>query len=328
MNYRSVLVTAHGGPETIEIVEKPLRPPEPGEARVRVLAAPVTQDDVAVRVGNRPWLAALPFVPGYAIIGDVEAVGQGVMRVAAGDRVVALCNFGGHAEVIYLDETKLVHAPKELDPAQAVVLLLNYLVAYQILHRVVRVEEGDSALIVGASGGCGTAFLQLGELAGLRMFGLASAAKHEIVRVYGATPIDYRNEDFVRVIRCTEVEGLDFVFNGMAEDYLRRGMAVLRRGGVLVQYGAPKSKAAFASFLAQFAYYNLLPNGKSIKGYGTHRLGTELFAEDWATLFQLLAEGQISPVIAGCFPLSEIRQANALLESGKVTGNLVILPGA
>lgn len=79
MKYKSVIVPARGGPEVIEIVEKELRAPGVGEARVKILAAPVTQDDVAVRVGNRPWLADLPFVPGYSILGIVDAVGEGVL---------------------------------------------------------------------------------------------------------------------------------------------------------------------------------------------------------------------------------------------------------
>ena len=326
MKYKSVIVPARGGPEVIEIVEKELHAPGVGEARVKILATPVTQDDVAVRVGNRPWLADLPFVPGYSILGIVEAVGEGVNNVAVGERVVALTNFGGHAEYITLAEEEMVHVPETLDPAEAVVLILNYLVAYQILHRVAQVEEGDKALIVGASGGCSTAFLQLGALAGLKMYGLASPAKHDILREYGATPIDYHTEDFVDVIGEAEPDGLDFVFNGMAEDYLQWGLKVLGRGGVLVQYGAPQSKPAFVNFVAQFLYYNLLPNGKKIKGYGTHRLGVELFEEDWQALFKMLEDGRIKPVIAARLPLDEVVKANELLQSGQVTGNLVLLP--
>jgi len=90
--------------------------------------------------------------------------------------------------------------PVNLDPAEAVVLVLNYLVAYQILHRVAQVKPGDKALLVGASGGVGTAFLQLGVLADLKMYGLASSSKHKVLTDYGATPIDYRTQDFVDVL--------------------------------------------------------------------------------------------------------------------------------
>ncbi len=325
MSYRSIVVTQRGGPEVIKIVEKDLRPLAADEAQIRILASPVCQDDIAVRVGNRPFLAKTPFIPGYSILGEVEATGAGITQVTVGDRVVALTNFGGHAEVIYWPAADLVHVPPALDPAEAVVLILNYLVAYQTLHRVAQVKAGDKVLIIGASGGVGSAYLQLGRLAGLTMYGLASIGKHRWLAEYGATLIDYRDHDFVEIIHQAEPEGLDFVFNGMGEEYLRPGLSVLRRGGALVHYGAPQSFPRFLKFMAAYLWFNLLPNGKGIKGYGTHRLGVELFEQDWKTLFNLLEEGKIKPIIAARFPILEARQAYALLESGRVTGNIVLL---
>ncbi|MFC1879448.1 zinc-binding dehydrogenase [Chloroflexota bacterium] len=325
MKYKSIVVTARGGPEVLQIVENDLHPPLTGQARVKVLATPVCQDDIAVRRGNRPWLAKIPFTPGYTILGVVDAIGAGIDDLAVGDRVVALINFGGHSEYIYWDAAGLVQVPENLDPAEAVSLILNYLVAYQVLHRVAQVQSGDKALIVGASGGCGTALLQLGALAGLQIYGLASPGKHHILTEYGAAPLDYHTGDFVEIIRQTEPAGLDFVFNGMGEEYLPGGMAVLRRGGAIVHYGAPQSFSRFILFMVRFFLYNLLPNGKKIKGYGTHRLGVDLFAEDWQTLFKLLAEGKIKPIIAAKFPILEAVKANQLLESGRVIGNIVLL---
>ncbi len=323
MIYQSVVVTRRGGPEALQIVENEVRPPVAGEVRVRILASPIAQDDVAARIGNRPVLPKLPFTPGYAIVGCVDAAGEGSNRFLPGERVAALTQFGGHAEIIYLPEEKLVHVPDTIDPAEASTLILNYLVPYQILHHVCKVQKEQSALIIGASGGVGTAFLQLGRLAGLKMYGLASRAKHAILVEYGATPIDYHEQDFVAVLRQVEPAGLDFVFNGMDERYFERGLAVLKRGGVLAHYGAPQSFARLLWLVAKVIFYNLLPNGKRIEGYGTHRLGVELFKEDWNTLFQLLEAGQIQPVIARKFPLRDFREANALAESGQVIGNIV-----
>lgn len=309
----------------LQVVENELRPPSTGEARIKIQAVPVCQDDVAARVGNRPFLPKLPFIPGYAMIGEVDAVGDGVTRVNAGDRVVALTNYNSYAEFLYWPAEELVRAPQTLDAAEAVVLILNYLVAQQCLHRVAKVKVGDKVLIVGASGGVGTAFLELGRLAGLKMYGLASAAKHDILEEYGATPIDYRTQDFVEVLRTAEPEGIDFVFNGMDDEYFGRCLAVLRRGGILVHYGAPQSFMGFIRLVVKLLWYNLLPNGKKIDGYGTHRLGVDLFKEDWTTLFKLLEEDRIHPIIAGKYPILEAATANERLESGRVTGNLVLL---
>ncbi|MCB0189471.1 MAG: zinc-binding dehydrogenase, partial [Caldilineaceae bacterium] len=278
--YKSVVATIRGGPEALQIVESELRPPHTGEARIRILATAVCQDDVAARIGNRPFLPKVPFVPGYSIVGEVDAIGDGVTQVALGERVAALTQFGGYAETIFWDAERLVQVPTTLDPAEAVVLILNYLVAYQCLHRVAKVKTGDKMLLIGASGGVGTAFLQLGKLAGLTMYGLASATKHALLAEYGVTPIDYRTQDFVQVLRQAEPTGLDFVFNGMGEEQFRRGLAVLRHGGVLVHYGGPQSLARFLLLLVEYGFYNILPNGKTIARYGTHREDNGRINED------------------------------------------------
>lgn len=264
-------------------------------------------------------------MPGYTILGIVDAIGEGDIKVAAGDRLAALTALGGYSEYIYLSGERLAHVPVTIDPAEAVTLILNYVVAYQVLHRFVQVKAGDRVLIIGASGGVGTAFLQLGKLANLTMYGIASKSKHSALTKLGAIPIDYHTQDFVDVIHRTEPDGLDFVFNGMGEDYLRRGLAVLKRGGTFVQYGAPQSFLRLLSFLAQFVMFKLLPNRKAVQGYGTHRVDYRLLMKDWVELFKLLEEGKIKPIIAGKFPILEAAKANALLESGKVIGNIVLL---
>jgi len=325
--YRSVIATRRGSPEVLKIIENELRAPSPGEARIRILAASVSLPDVQARYGQSPFVPKIPFVPGYAIIGVVDALGKGVSNAAVGDRVAALTRLGGYAEYIFLAQEHLIPAPATLDPAQAVTLILNYIVAYQALHRSAKVKAGDKALIIGASGGVGTAFLQLGKLAGLKMYGIASKSKHPILTEYGATPIDYHSQDFVEVIRQAEPGGLDAVFDGMGQDYLDRGFSLLRRGGKWVVYGNPLSVRGLLLVLAKFILLNLLPNGKSVKLYGTGLLvfNKRPFLEDWATLFKLLEEGQIKPVIWKAFPILEAAKANELLESGQVVGNVVLL---
>jgi len=327
MKYKSVIVTRRGPPEVLKIIENDLRAPRAGEARIKVLAVPVCLPDVQARYGQSPFKLKLPFTPGYAIIGIVDEIGVDVTHVAVGDRVAALTAYGGYAEYIYWNAALLIPVPATLDPAEAVTLILNYIVAYQTLHRSAKVKAGDKVLIIGASGGIGTAFLQLGQLAQLKMYGLASPSKHHILIEYGATPIDYHTQDFVEVIRQAEPDGLDAVFDGMGGDYFKRGYSVLRRGGTLVGYGNPLSISRTLKHLGQVVLFNLLPNGKSARYYGTgaSRLNRRPFLEDWATLFNLLEEGKIKPIIAAKFPILEAAQANELLESGRVIGNVILL---
>jgi len=328
MKYKRIVVTKRGRPENLQITECDLRDPSANEVRVKVLAACVCLPDVQARYGLGPFAPKVPFVPGYAIVGAVDAVGPGVTQAAPGAKVAAYLIVGGYAEYVYLRVNQIIPVPPSLNPAEAVTLVLNYVTAYQALHRSAKVKAGDKVLIIGASGGCGTAFLQLGRLAGLTMYGIASKSKHSILTEHGATPIDYRTEDFVEVIRRAEPGGLDAVFDGMGGDYVERAFPLLRRGGVLVGHGNPLSMRGLLRALAKMLALNLLPNGKRVKPYGASGFllfNRKPFQEDWAVLFRLLREGKIRPVISGEFPLLEAARANALLEGGQVVGNLVLV---
>jgi len=330
MKYKSVIVTQKGSPEVLKVVENDLRAPLTGEARIKILATSVGRTDIGYRKGDLSFAPKIPFVPGYEILGGVDAVGEGVTNVAVGDRVAALIGHGGYSEYVYLGKEHLVQVPATLDPAEAVTLILNYTSAYQMLHRTAKVKAGDKVLIIGASGGVGTALLQLGKLAGLSMYGTASPSKHNILTELGATPIDYHTQDLIDVIHRAEPNGLDFVFDGVGGEYAKIGLEVLGKGGKLVEYTpAPGGPGAIA-LLAWLILVNLmmLPNRKSIKGYGIsalYRTNKRPFMDDLPVLFNLLREGKIKPIIAKKFPILEAAQANVLLESGKVTGNVVLL---
>jgi NADPH:quinone reductase-like Zn-dependent oxidoreductase len=333
MKYRQVIVTKFGGPEVLQVVEKELREPAVRQVRLKVLAAAVCRPDITARRGEAlysgtPLGQKVPFVPGYAVIGRVDAVGKDVRGVVVGERVGALTVSGGYSEYVYWPADRLIPVPAGLDPAEAVPLILNYIVAYQVLHRSARVKTGDKVLIIAASGGIGTALLQLGRLAGLGMYGLASRSKHPLLAEYGVVPIDYSTQDFTEVIRRAEPAGLEAVFDGMMRlSYIRGGLSLLKRGGTLVSYGEPESLPGLFRILGTNILSNLLPNGKSFKLYGTsfYTFNPRPFLQDWAELFRLLEESRIKPVIEKKLPLLEAARANELLESGRVTGNVVLL---
>jgi NADPH:quinone reductase-like Zn-dependent oxidoreductase len=328
MKYKSVVATKRGGPEVLHIIENDFHPPAAGEARIKVLATGVGGTDINYRYGKSPFSPKVPFVPGYEVMGVVDAIGDGVTKVAVGDRVAALTGYGSYTEIIYLGQEYLVPVPQSLDPADVVTLILNYVTAYQMLHRVAKVKAGNKVLMIGASGGIGTALLELGKLAGLKMFGIASPAKHKLITELGAVPIDYHTQNFVEVIRQVEPSGLDFVFEGMGGEYGSRGLAVLKRGGKLIGYAPPSGLGALLLGLIKLVFVNLLPNGKSAEFYGISALymrDKKPFMEDLPLLFKLLDEGKIKPVIAQKFQILEAAKANELLESGRVIGNIVLL---
>ncbi|WP_448810527.1 zinc-binding dehydrogenase [Agromyces bauzanensis] len=315
-------------------MESELRAPEAGRARIRVAAAAVCRPDITLRTGESlysgtPLGRKPPFVPGYAVVGTVDAVGTGVDAVTIGDRVGALLVVGGYSEFVYWRADRLIPVPAGLDPAEAVTLILNYVVAYQSLHRSARVRAGDKVLLIGASGGIGTALLQLGRLAGLKMYGLDSPAKHAILAEYGAIAIDYHRPDFTEVIRQAEPAGLDAVISGvMSVEYVRSGLSLLRARGRMVVFGEPDGFGTLFRVLATSIKAKMSPGRRSIRLYGTsfYFLGArQPFLEDWGLLFTYLKDGKIKPVIEKKFPILAAAQANAMLESGSVTGNLVLI---
>jgi NADPH:quinone reductase-like Zn-dependent oxidoreductase len=326
MKYRSVIVKETGGPDVLLVIENDLRPPQSNEVRVKVLAAPVSLPDVEARYGQSPFKLKTPFVPGYAIIGVVDAAGDEASSSVIGERVAALTVFGGYSEYIYLDESDLIPVPDSIDPIAAAPLVLNYIVAYQVLHRYAKVGRDDKVLIIGASGGIGTAFLQLGEIAGLKMYGLASKSKHQVLSDYGATPVDYHTQDFVDVVENAEPEGIDAVFDGIGGAYTKNSFSLLKKGGTYVGYCNPLSVSGLIHYLGQVILYNLWPNGRSARFYGTgvSRLNRKPFLEDWAILFNLLETREIDPIIAARYPIIEAAEANRLLESGSISGNIVL----
>ena len=172
---RRVVVTRHGGPEVLRVVEDDLTEPRFGEVRVQILAAGVSAYDVMHRrSGSLPGTPRIPYTPGEDIVGVVDKLGQGVSGVELGQTVVGYPRGGGYAEFVCLRAAELVPVPPSLDPVEAVCLVVNYLTAHLSMHRTAQIRSGERVLIHGAAGGVGTALLQLGKLAGLEMYGTAS----------------------------------------------------------------------------------------------------------------------------------------------------------
>ena len=168
MKHTRVIVTHYGGPDALRVVEEECPEPKDGEVRVSVLAAGVSLPDLMAREGVHPETPSVPFTPDWDLVGVGDRLGDGVSGIETGQIVAAMPISGAYAE---LPQRELVPVPSGLDAAEAVSLVLNYITAYQMLHRSAKVRRGQRVLIHGAAGGVGTALLQLGRLAGLEMYG-------------------------------------------------------------------------------------------------------------------------------------------------------------
>lgn len=156
---------------------------------------------------------------------------------------------GTHTQCVVVPAGELVLVPHGLDVAEAASVTVNYVTAYQMLYRVAKARPGERILVHGAAGGVGTAMLQLGRLQGLDMYGTASAGKHDLVRELGATPIDYKSEDFVERIRSLTGNGVDAVFDAVGGENAVRSWKTLRRGGRLVVYGLSSGLDSGVNFM-------------------------------------------------------------------------------
>src|SRR5881296_1987900 len=297
-----------------------------------------------MREGVHPETPPLPFTPGWDLTGKVDRLGGRVSGFEPGQIIAALPISGAYAEFVCLPARELVPVPSGLDVAEAVSLVLNYVTAYQMLHRSAKVRPGQRVLIHGAAGGVGSALLQLGRVAGLEMYGTCSSRGASAVSDLGAIPIDYQHQDFVKEIYRLTSEGVDVVFDSIGGTHIWRSRKALHPGGRVVAYGLTSSlrggrlasgrsgrRHRFRAILIFGLYIAggwLLPGRKRVVPYSIQwlkRLRPALFRQDLMALFDLLQQQKIKPLIAQRFPLAEARQAHELLGKGGVTGKIVLV---
>jgi len=356
---KRVVVDRFGGPEVLSVIDDADPRPGPGEVRVRVLAAGVSFTDAQLRAGTYLGVPRPPFTPGYELVGVVDEVGPGCTRLKEGDRVGALTVWGADAERVCVPEAEAVEVPDDLDPAEVLSLVFTYMTAYQVLHRVARVRRGETLLVHGAAGRVGTAVLELGAAAGVRLYGTASARDLAAVERLGAVAIDYRNEDFVARVRGLPGNGVDVILDGLGGPLSLRSFRALRPGGRLVVFGAystlvhgRKSSRAWLQWYAVTGTLwlrDLLSPRRKVLPYRIQKLheGRQVlpmagrhpalpvgggprypdwFREDFGALVELLRAGRIHPVVAQRLPLADARHAHELLESSAAVGKLVLVP--
>lgn len=334
MKYKRVITTRPGGSEVLKVIEDELPEPKAGEVRVKILAVGVAFTDVMMREGVYPGVPKLPYSPGYDIVGIVDKLGEGVSEFMPGERVVALTIVGGYSEFLCVPARDLVPVPARVDAIEAVSVVLHYLTAYQMLYRVAQVKPGQKILIHGAGGGVGTALLELGKLVELEMYGTEARSKHELVSQLGGIPIDYQAEDVGD--RLQELShSIDVVFDSIGGRNLLRSYRLLRRSGRLVNYGflsafkGDKHKMfAIGATLLQVKLLNLIPDSRKVSFYSIADYKTnhpDWYRKDLAALLNLLAKGQIKPIVARSLPLTEARHAHELLDRATVSGNLVLI---
>jgi synaptic vesicle membrane protein VAT-1 len=325
---RKVVITEFGDESKLAIVEGELQDPTAGEVQVAVEYSIVAGADVNMRRGSYPFQKKAPLTPGYSIVGKVCLNGKGSTRFRIGDCVACLTKYEGQAELINLPERFLVRVPDGVDRKAAVALVLDWVTAYEMLHRSARVREGQRTFVHGLSGAVGGALLSLATIAGAEVFGTAAASKHEELRKLGATPFDYRNKKWIGAIK--ELGGVDAVFDPLGYESFDESWSILRKGGALVGYGmnlpglsGTPRRPVFPVILKLLARNMLFWTGKRATFFGVTR-ASKNYALDLELLFNWLASGKISVPIKAVFPLDQIRDAHREYASSAGRGSIIL----
>jgi NADPH:quinone reductase-like Zn-dependent oxidoreductase len=342
---RAVVLTGHGGPEVLQVQERPDPPVGPGEVRIAVKAAGVNFAETMARVGLYPDAPKPPCVLGYEVAGEIESVGAGVKEHAAGDRVIAGTRFGGQAELVTVTADQVLAMPASLSFEEAAAFPVAYGTAYAALVVMGGLKTGERVLIQAAGGGVGIAATQIAAGIGAQVFGTASPGKHDSIRAQGVEhAIDYRSQDFAQeVMRITDGEGVDLVIDPTGPTNFRKDYRLLRPGGRLVMYGLseastgtgrsiPKALSSLlrmpAATMPLWKSLQMMNENKGVFGLNMLAWWDQEGSLDRVTepLVEKLAAGELKPVVAEAFPFERAGDAHRYIAERRNVGKVVLVP--
>jgi synaptic vesicle membrane protein VAT-1 len=342
---RAVVLKGVGGPEVLEVQERPDPPVGPGEVRISVRAAGINFADTMARVGLYPDAPKPPCVLGYEVAGEIESVGEGVADLTPGQRVMAGTKFGGQAELVTVPADQALPLPDSLDFAQGAAFPVNYGTAYAAAVLMGGLRQGDRILIHAAAGGVGIAATQVARNIGAEIFGTASAPKHDAIRAQGVNhPIDYRSKDFeTEVMSLTGGEGVDVIIDAQGPASFRKDYRLLRAGGRLVMFGLSEAStgttrsvpAALKSLvrmpLATMPWWKslaMMNENKGVAGLNMLHWWEREGQLDRVTepLMDDLRAGRLEPVVAEAFPFEHAGEAHEFIAQRRNVGKVVLLP--
>jgi NADPH:quinone reductase-like Zn-dependent oxidoreductase len=326
---KAIQMNATGEVAVLEIQEVAVPQPKPGELLIKIAAAPVNYIDTIIRRGDMPpgMMPEVPFIPGVEGTGVVETANATGFH--KGDNVGFLGVIGSavYAEYAVVPADKVVLLDSKVDLHAAAVIPVNYVTAYHMMKNVVGVTKGKTALVYAASGGVGTALIQLAKLFGLKIVALERRA--EKVSNALALGADYAfnttDENWVsQVENAIGENAVDYVFNPVAGDSLQQDLQLLAPLGHIVVFGFLGGKGSVDIMDLGMQYFSKAPTLSFSEIYATYFNDYELIATALKQLYLWLASGAITPVYE-TLPLSKAQEAHQKLEAGKVRGKLILI---
>lgn len=323
---RAVRIREPGGPDVLEPFEAPVPRPGPGEILIRVRAAGVNRPDVLQRSGSYPPPADASPLPGLEAAGTVVALGEGgggnVDRWRVGDAVCALLPGGGYAQYVTTDARHALPVPANLSMVEAAALPETVFTVWHNVFERGALRDGETLLVHGGSSGIGTTAIQLAVARGARVFATAgSAEKCAACERLGATAVNYREADFVEVVKAAG--GADVILDMVGGDYVARNIAAARPDGRIVQIaflGGSRVEANLAPLMVK----RLTLTGSTLRAR-TRDVKAAIAAAVEREAWPLVASGALAPVMDETFPLAEAARAHERMEGGEHIGKIVLL---
>ena len=323
---RAIRIHRTGGPDAMQWEDVELGAPGPGEVRVRHEAVGLNYIDVYFRTGLYP-APSLPFSPGMEGAGVVEAVGEGVGALAAGDRVAyAAPPVGAYAEERLMPADRIVKVPAGIDARQAAAMMLQGMTVEYLLRRTFPVRSGDTILFHAAAGGVGLIACQWAKHLGATVIGtVGSDEKAELARAHGCDhTIVYTRENFTeRVRELTDGAGVPVVYDAVGRDTFEGSLDCLRPRGMLVSFGQASGKIEPFDVGILSARGSLYVTRPTLMTYTASRADLEASAQ---ALFDVVGSGAVRITVNQTFSLADAANAHRALESRQTTGSTILLP--
>ncbi|WP_272149702.1 quinone oxidoreductase family protein [Tenacibaculum aiptasiae] len=325
---KAVQITKTGGVEVLEYKEVSCPKPQKGQVLVKVHAAPVNFIDTIIREGNMPpgMMPELPFIPGVEGTGIIEDANNTDLKKGSKVAFLGVIGSSVYAEYALVDVDKLIVLNDNADLLKAAVLPVNYFTAYHMLKNVAKVEAGKTVLIYAASGGVGTALVQISKLLNLTI--IALERRDEKVKNALSMGANYAfntsNENWKEQVKSTIGENsIDYVFNPVVGDTIKDDLELLAPLGHIVIFGFLAGLGNFNLMEESVKYFGKAPSISFSEIYATFTNRYDMVDSAMKELFQWLAEDKISPIYE-TMPLKEAKLAHEKLQAGLVKGKLLL----
>jgi NADPH:quinone reductase-like Zn-dependent oxidoreductase len=342
---RKIEISRPGGYDRLQVKEVPLPEPKAREVLVETRAIGVNFADVVVRMGlysSAREYVGWPITPGFEYAGVVTEVGPEVTRVRPGDHVVGVTRFGAYASHVCVDESLVFPLPEGLPLREAGALLVMSLTAWYALCELCKLRPGMRVLVHSAAGGVGSALVQIAKIYGCQVFGVVgSPHKVSLVRELGADRVvDKSTQDLWAEARAFAPEGFDVVLDANGVETLKKSYAALRPTGRLIVYGfhsmlSPgRAKPNWLKLvwefvrMPRFSPLQLTDDNRAVLAFNLSYLfdRQEEMQEGVTQILQWVREGKLRVPCVSEYPLDEVGQAHAALQSGQTRGKLVLVP--